>query len=115
MKVSNLKNGIEIVRSCLKELDARDRLRMELTIFRPNQAVMNMLLAKDYLELCFNSKEPDDNILIFHDSEDEYSHNGSIKIICYLSQTPEVLEHARKHKKVSTLIKKLKEKGGDEK
>ena len=116
MKPNNLENGIEIVKQCQNELAEGDRLRMELTVFRPNQSVIDMLLTKAYLQLSFNSETPDDDILIFHDSEDKYSHNGTIRIICYLSQTPEVLEHTRKHKKVAALIKKLeksKRKGGD--
>jgi hypothetical protein len=78
---------------------------------------MDMILAKDYLKVHFNSERPDDDILIFHNSEDEYAHNGDVGFTCFLSQVPKVLEHVRKHKKVLTLIKEIgkinSKKGGE--
>ena len=100
-----IRKGIKIAEDCLAKCG---RMRLELSIFIPNQKVMDMLLEKGYLRLHFNSEDnPNDNILIFHNSEDKYSHNGDIRIICYLSQSPEVFKHVRKHKKVIALIKEL--------
>ena len=98
-----LRKGLEITEDCLGKCDSA---HLELRVFRPSQDVMDMLLKKDYLELQFNTNDdPDDNILVFHNSDDEYSHNGDICIICHLSLVPKVLEHVRKHKKVLALIK----------
>ena len=99
-----LRKGLEITEDCLSGCK---QLRLELTVFGPNMNTMDTLLAKDYLKLCFNSEAPDDDILIFHNSEDKYSHNGDIRIVCHLWEVPKVLKHARKHKKVLALIKEL--------
>lgn len=105
-----LRKGIEIAKECLYNCN---RLRLELSLFKPNQKIIDMLLAKDYIKLQFNSKNPDDDILILHNSKDEYAHNGDIRITCFLSKAPEVLAHVRKHEKVLALIKELKKKGGE--
>ena len=106
MKTEFIRKGIKIIESCLNNCG---KLQFEANIFKPNQNIMNMMLDKDYLKLYFNGNEPDSNVLIFHNSEDEYPHNGDIKFTCYLSQVPEVLVYVRKHRKVKALIKKIKQ------
>ena len=107
MKTEDIKRGIEIVESCL---DNCVRLHLEVNVFQPNQTIMDILLEKDYLSLRFNSEDPDNDILIFHDSEDKYAHNGDIRFTCFLHKVPEVLKYVRKHKKVTALIKEMKQK-----
>jgi len=106
MIVEFIRKGTEIIESCL---DKCERVHVSVNFFQPNQEVMDMLLAKDYLKVHFNSISPDDNILHFHNSEDEYAHNGDIRFTCFLSQVPKVLEKVRKHEKVIALIKEVKE------
>ena len=106
MKVGFIRKGIEIIESCLNNCGV---LQFEASIFKPSQDIMNAMLSKDYLKLHFNGDDPYSSILIFHNSEDKYPHNGNIKFNCYLSQVPEVLECVRKHRKVIALIKKIKE------
>lgn len=101
-----LRKGLKIAEQCI---DGCNRMRLELAMFEPNLEIMDMLLAKDYLKLHFNSADPDDNILVFHNSEDEYSHNGDIRIYCFLSKAPEVLKQVRKHERVLALIKEIKQ------
>jgi len=91
-------------------------MRLESTLHRPNRKIMDMLFAEDYLKLQFNSREnPDDDILIFHNSKDEYAHNGDIRITCFLRTSTKVLAYVRKNKKVKALIKKIKKYKGEEK
>ncbi len=105
MKVEFIRKGIEIIEVCLNNCTG---LQFEANVFKPNQDIMNVMLNKDYLKLHFNGNDPGSDILVFHNSEDKYPHNGDIKFTCYLSQVPEVLECVRKHKKVIALIKKIK-------
>jgi len=105
MKVEFIKKGIGIVEFCLNNCQ---RLHLEAEVFKPNQDTMDILLNKDYLKLYFNGNDPDSDILIFHNSEDKYAHNGDIRFTCYLSQVPEILEYVRKHRKVKALIKKIR-------
>lgn len=112
MNVEIIKKGTEIIESCL---DKCERVHFDVNVFKPNQEVMNMLLDKDYFKLHFNGDELDSSILIFHNSEDKYAHNGDIKFTCYLTQVPKVLEYVRKHKKVIALIKEIKKKKGGNK
>jgi len=105
--IKYLRKGLEIADDCLGKCNV---LRLELNVHQPSQDVMDMLLTKDYLKLCFNSADdPDDDILVFHNSKDKYSHNGDIRMTCFLSLIPEVLEYVRKHKKVLALIEKIKQ------
>lgn len=106
MKIECIRKGIEIIEFCL---DNCKNLQFEANIFAPNQDIINVMLNKDYLKLHFNGDDPDSDILIFHNSEDKYPHNGDIKFTCYLSQVPEVLVCVRKHRKVKALIKKIKQ------
>ena len=110
MKVGFIRKGAKIVESCL---DKCERLQFSVNVFRPNQDVMDMLLDKDYLKLHFNGNDLDSDVLIFHNSEDEYAHNGDIAFMCFLSQSPKVLKCVRKHKKAKALIEEMKKKGGD--
>lgn len=110
MKVEFIRKGTEIIESCLGNCES---LQLAVNVFRPNQDVMDMLLDKDYLKLYFNGNDQDSEILIFHNSEDKYAHNGDIKFTCYLSQVPKVLKYAMEHKKVIALIKEIKKKGGN--
>ena len=112
MKVEIIKKGTEIIKSCLGKCGS---MHLNIYIKKPNQEVMDMLLAKDYFKIHFNSVAPDNDILIFHNSEDEYAHNGDISFTCFLSQVPKVLEQVRKHKKVRALIKEIKKKKGGNK
>lgn len=105
MKTEFIRKGIKIMESCLNNCKT---LHFEVNIFKPNQNIMNVMLKKDYLKLHFNGDDPDSGILIFHNSEDKYPHNGDIKFTCYLYQVLEVLERVKKHKKVKALIKKIK-------
>ena len=102
--VTYVRKGLKIVEDCLTECR---RMHLDLNVFSPSLKIMNMLLAEDYLKLHFNSEDPNDDVLVFHNSEDKYAHNGDIRMNCFLSQSPKVLEHVRKHKKVSALIKEL--------
>lgn len=105
MKAEFIRKGLEIVESCL---DNCERVRLDVRLFRPNQDTMDMLLDKDYLKLNFNSDDPDSGIWEFHNSEDEYSHNGDIRFTCFLSMIPKVFKYVKKHKKVIALIKEMK-------
>ncbi|MBE9595040.1 MAG: hypothetical protein IMF19_16360 [Proteobacteria bacterium] len=107
-----IRKGLKIVEDCLAECN---KLHLEFSIFNPSRKAMNMLLEKDYLKLQFNSADNlNDNIILFHNSKDEYAHNGDVRIVCHLWQAPEVLKYVRKHKKVLALIKEInrKRKGG---
>ena len=108
MKVEFIRKGIGIAKFCLNNCQ---RLYLEADVFRPNQDTMDILLNVHYLKLCFNGDDPDSNVLIFHNSEDKYAHNGDIKFTCYLSQVPKVLECVRKNKKVIALMKEIKQRG----
>ena len=66
MIVEFIRKGTEIIESCL---DKCERVHVSVNFFQPNQEVMDMLLAKDYLKVHFNSAKPDDDILHFHNSK----------------------------------------------
>ena len=112
MDVEVLKKGIELIESCLGNCE---RLHFDVNIFTPKQETMDMLLNKDYFKLYFNGDDPDSEILIFHNSEDKYAHNGDIKFTCYLSKVPKVLECVKRYQKVIDLIKEMKKKKGGNK
>ena len=98
-----IRKGTKIIESCLGNCE---RLHFDVNVFKPNQDVMDILLDKDYFKICFNGFDSKSDILIFHNSEDKYAHNGDIKFTCFLSQVPKVLECVRKHKKVIALMEK---------
>jgi len=79
---------------------------IDIDIFQPSIIFMKNLLSKDYLKLEFNLD--DTEILIFHNSTDDYTFNGDVRYTCFLTRVPKVLEYVLAHEKIKPLIAQIK-------